>query len=168
MENTRDTFYIALRDRIAAINSGRTIVLRGTTRPSVLVEENELPGASFPTDTFCLRWGNLQVTSAGPMPLVSMACEIRYATDGSSGNGGMDRGRLLAGMDGELIAALGASSRTLPKMNFQAVSAGVPPVAMGTNIFWGELSFASEKTLGERVERVATVEVFSYQEAGEL
>ncbi len=168
MENTRDTFYVALRDRIAAVNPGRTIVVRGVTRPGVLVEENELANSNQPADTFCLRWGKMQVDTAGPMPLVAMACEIRYATDGTAGNGGMDRGRLLAGMDGELIAALGASPRTVPKMNYAGVSPGVAAVAMATNIFWGEVTFAAEQTSGERVERIATVEVYSYQEAGEL
>jgi hypothetical protein len=41
-------------------------------------------------------------------------------------------------------------------------------VAMATNVFWGDVAFAAVTTRGERVERVATVEVFSYQEAGEL
>jgi hypothetical protein len=46
MQNARDTFYVRLRDRLAAVNPARTMVLRGVTRPGVLVEENELASAS--------------------------------------------------------------------------------------------------------------------------
>ncbi len=54
----------------------------------------------------------------GRLPLVTMECEIRYATDGDSGNGGMDRGRLLAAMDAELVAAVGAAPQNVVKMNY--------------------------------------------------
>jgi hypothetical protein len=168
MENTRDTFYVTLRNRLAAVNPGRTMVLRGVTRPAVLVEENELPTAYQPVNTFCLRWTGMRRDTTGPLPLVTMMCEIQYATDGSSGNGGMDRGRLLAGMDGELAAALGEWPHAVPKMNYAGVSAGVAPVTMATNVFWGDMAFGAETVAGERLERVATVNVYSYQEAGEL
>src|SRR5437763_1818729 len=102
MQRARDTFYMTLRERLAGLNPARTVVVRGATRPGVLVEENELASAFEPVDAFRLRWTGLKVDSQGEMPLVAMTCEIRYATDGSAGNGGMDRGRLLAGMDAEL------------------------------------------------------------------
>ena len=76
----------------------------------------------------------------------------------------MDRGRLLAGMDAELVAAVNASPQNVGKMNYSVV----PAVAMGTNVFWGDVAFAASTVNGERLERVATVEVFCYQEAGEL
>ena len=56
----------------------------------------------------------LHVNSGGPLPMVSMECSIQYATDGTSGNGGMDRGRLLAAMDAELVSALSAEPHTVP------------------------------------------------------
>ena len=43
IQTLKDTFYGVLRDRIAAANPSRTIVVRGLIRPSVLVVENELP-----------------------------------------------------------------------------------------------------------------------------
>ncbi len=61
MQNARDTFYVTLRDRLAAINPGRTMVLRGVTRPGVLVEENELVSAFQPVNAFCLHWTGLSV-----------------------------------------------------------------------------------------------------------
>jgi hypothetical protein len=170
MQNARDTFYVTLRDRLAAINPGRTMVLRGVTRPGVLVEENELVSAFQPVDAFCLHWTGLSVDAKGALPLVTMVCEIRYATDGDSGNGGMDRGRLLSAMDGELVAAVSGTPQNVPKMNYVAAAggSGVAPVTMATNVFWSDASFGAAVLNGERLERVATVEVFSYQEAGEL
>src|SRR5216683_1466497 len=91
MQNARDTFYVTLRDRLAAVNPTRTMVLRGVTRPGVLVEENELASAYQPVDAFSLRWTGLSVDAKGSLPLVTMVCEVRYATDGNSGNGGMER-----------------------------------------------------------------------------
>jgi hypothetical protein len=166
MQNARDMFYVTLRDRLAALNPVRTMVVRGVTRPGVLVEENELASAYHPVDTFCLRWTGLKVAARAELPLVSMVCEIEYATDGSVGNGGMDRGRLLAGMDAELAAAVGAAPQSVRKMNFAGVAGGA--MAMETNVFWGDAAFGDAVADGERLKRVAKVEVFTYQEAGEL
>ena len=168
MENTRDTFYVTLRNRLAALNPARTMVVRGVVRPGVLVEENELATTFQPVNAFCLEWTEMKVDPAGALPLVTQTCAIRYATDGSAENGGMDRGRLLAAMDGELAAALGMVPRYAVKNNYAGVSTGVGAVVMGTNVFWGDAVFGAVTKTGERVERVATVEVFSYQEAGEL
>jgi hypothetical protein len=170
MQNARDTFYVTLRDRLAAVNPARTMVVRGVTRPGVLVEENELASAYQPVNAFCLRWTGLGVNAQGALPLVSMSCEIEYATDGDAGNGGMDRGRVLAAMDAELAAAVSAAPQRVAKMNYAGAAggSGLAAVTMATNVFWGDAVFGAAVVNGERLERVATVEVFSYQEAGEL
>jgi hypothetical protein len=168
MQNAKDTFYVTLRDRLGALNPARTMVLRGTTRSGVWVEENELTSAYDPTDVFSLRWSSLRVDGRGALPLVAMGCEIRYCTDGNSGNGGMDRGRLLAGMDAELAAAVNAAPQNVEKMNFSGSGVGVTAAAMGTNVFWGDVTFGAVTVDGERLERVTTVEVWAYQETGEL
>lgn len=170
MQNARDTFYVTLRDRLAAVNPARAIVLRGVTRPGVLVVENELASATMPVNAFCLQWTALSVDTQGGLPLVTMVCEVRYATDGDAGNGGMDRGRLLSGMDAELVAAVSASPQSVAKMDYvgAAGGSGLAPVVMATNVFWSDAVFGAAVANGERLERVATVEVFSYQEAGEL
>jgi hypothetical protein len=97
-----------------------------------------------------------------------MECSIQYATDGTSGNGGMDRGRLLAAMDAELASALGAEPHAVGKMNYATSGAGVAATAMGTNVFWADPMFGAAAVVGERLERTSTVQVFAYQEAGEL
>jgi len=165
MQNAKDTFYLAMQARLATLNPARTIVVRGLARPGTLVEENELPSAWVPTDAFRLHWTGLRVDSVAPLALVALQCEIRYATDGSSGNGGMDRGRLLAAMDAELAQALGTEPRSVPKRNYASRQSAT---AMGTNVFWADPVFGAAATVGERLERTVTVEVFAYQEAGEL
>jgi hypothetical protein len=164
MQHTKDTFYITLRDRIAALNPARTVLVRGVSRPAVLVEENELPSVYEQPGTFRLRWTDLNVDPRGDQPLAAMHCEIRYATAGNSANGGMDRGRLLAAMDAELSAAINTAPQRAAKINYIASGA----TAMQTNVFWNNVVFNTAETKDERLERVATVEVFCYQEAGEL
>jgi hypothetical protein len=164
MQNAKDTFYITLQARLAVLNPARTFVLRGVARPGTLVEENELPSAAPPVDAFRLAWTKLAVTSASPLPWSAMECTIDYATDGTQGNAGMDRGRALAAMDAELSAALAQHPRTAPKMNYTET----PAAAMATNIFWADPVFGPAVALDERLSRTATVQVYSYQEAGEL
>ncbi len=164
MQNAKDTFYVAMRDRLAELNPERTFAVRGVVRPGLIVEENELVVAPVPVDAFRLRWGKLTVQTEGPAPLIAMTCEISYATDGTSANSGLDRGRMLAAMDAELAAMVGTEPKRLPKLSYTTM----PPVPMATNVFWGELAFGALTSAGERLSRVATVEVFSYGEAGEL
>lgn len=168
MQNAKDTFYTTLQTRLAAINPERTIVIRGTVRPGVLVEENELPSAAVSTDAFRLDWGTPRVDAAQPMPMVALECSIRYATDGTTGNGGMDRGRALSAMDGELSDALRTTPRSVTKMNYTPAAAGSAAVAMATNIFWADPVFGPCEVAGERLARTTTVQVYCLQEAGEL
>ena len=164
MQNAKDTFYTTLQARLAAVNPGRTMVVRGVTRPAVLVEENELPTDAVPLDAFRLRWTTLKADTQAALPLLTMSCEIRYATDGNAGNGGIDRGRMLAAMDAELAAAVATAPQSAAKMSYSTV----PPTPLATSVFWGDVAFAAAIATSERLERVATVEVFCYQEAGEL
>lgn len=167
MTNAKDTFYIMLRDRLAALNPARTMVLRGVTRPGVLIEENELVTDAAATDVFRLRWTGIKVDVLGAPPLATVSCEVHYATAGTPVNGGMDRGRMLSAMDAELTAALRTMPHHVVKTEYAASGAGVAPVAMATNVFWSDASFGAVKVAAERVERVAAVEVFCYQEVGE-
>lgn len=162
----KDTFYLMLRDRIAALNPARTMSLRGVIRPRVLVEENELATTDVVPDIFRLRWTALQIDPQGPLPLATMTCEIRYTTSGDAGNGGMDRGRLLAQMDAELSSALRATPHHILKTNY-ATGFGVAPITMATHVFWSDVAFTPTVATAERLERVATIEVFCYEEAGE-
>ena len=167
MQALKDTFYLMLRDRVAAGNPARVVEIRGVSRPGVVVAENELPGAAglsaAVTDVFQMQWTGLGVDGRSGLPLAGLTCEISYATDGTSAAGGMDRGRALTGMDEELAAALGAEPRSVAKVmavaGQTAVSAGD-----GTNVFWGDVTFKAAAMRNGRMERTATVEVFGYGE----
>ncbi len=162
MQNAKDLFYLTLRDRLAVLNPARSLALRGILRPATLVEENELPSSQHALDTFCLRWTNVQSKLQG---LVAMQCEIRYRTDGMVANGHMDRGRMLSAMDSELATAINASPQNATEIAFIPGPASSPT---GMNIFWTDVQFGPTETGNERLSRTATVEVFTYQQTGEL
>jgi len=161
MQNAKDTFYITLRNRLATLNPARTMTLRGIVRPGILVEEAEAPMAQLPLDSFVLRWTKFAADAQLASILAQMTCEIHYATAGTQNNSGLDRGRTLEEMDYEILQMLCPSSTT--KMDYALTPAG----QMGTNIFWSQAVFATVTTTRERVGRVATVEVFGFQEQGE-
>ena len=162
MQNAKDTFYVTLRNRLAAINPERTMTQRGVVRPGILVEEAEMPSAQLPLDAFVLRWTKVGTDTQLPSALASMTCEIHYATSGTQDNMGLDRGRALEAMDDELLQML--SPTAVAKMNYSQT----PAAQMSTNVFWTTPVFGTESTTRERVGRVATVEVFAFQEQGEL
>ncbi|HZC44317.1 MAG TPA: hypothetical protein VE195_09090 [Acidobacteriaceae bacterium] len=161
MQNAQNTFYITLRNRLEALNPNRTIYLRGVTRPGILVESNEFVVAQPPSDVFVLRWIGLQTDPYLSGVMLQMQCEIAYMTEGTAGNIGMDRGAMLTEMDAELMSLL--QPNTVQKMNY----ALTPAVPMETQIFWSEATFQPLKVERDRLSRIATVSVFSYEEPGE-
>ncbi len=164
VQDVKDTFYAALRDRIAASSPGRTIVVRGVTRPALLVAENELPTPELThtPDAFLMTWTSLAVD---PLGMIRLACEIRYATAGTTGVAGMDRGRALAAMDAELRASLFTPPQSAPLTTLAEIAGGgaTTQTATGTAIFWCDAAFGPTLQRNERLERTATVEVFGYE-----
>jgi len=152
---------MALRARLVSLNPERTILLRGSLRPGILVEDAEAPFSQLPDDVFVLRWLGLAADVELASAMASQECEIAYQTCGTQSFGGLDRGRLLSAMDEELIAML--QPFYTAKFNY----AVQPPAAMLTRIFWDEPAFAPVTTQRDRVSRSARVLVYSYQEQGE-
>lgn len=161
MQNAKDSFYMALRSRLTAINPERTVMLRGAVRPGILMEEAEAPFTQLPADVFVLRWLGMNVDVDGGRTVVAEECEIVYYTCGCKSFGGLDRGRALRAMDEELLAMLQPFST--PKLCFTAT----PPAPMLTEVFWDNLRFTSTVTQRDRLSRSAKVVVYSYQEQGE-
>lgn len=161
MQSAKNTFYITLRDRLAALNPNRTIYLRGITRPGIFVESNELVTARPPSNAFVLRWTGLRSDPFLPEVMLQMQCEVFYVTEGTTANLGMDRGAMLTEMDAELIALL--QPTTAQKMNYS----GPTPTPMETKIFWTEPTFAPVEVKRDSLSRTATIFVFSYEELGE-
>jgi hypothetical protein len=161
MQNAKDSFYAALRVRLAALNPERTILLRGAMRPGILVEEAEAPFSQLPNDVFVLRWLGLGVDVELASTMAAGECEVIYQTCGTQSFGGLDRGRALSAMDEELIAML--QPYYTPKANYTTQ----PPMAMLTKVFWDEAAFAPVAVQRDRLSRSAKVLVYSYQEQGE-
>jgi hypothetical protein len=161
MQNAKDSFYMALRTRLVAINPERTILLRGTVRPGILVEEAEAPFSQLPNDVFILRWLGLGADMDLGSTMVAEQCEIIYQTCGTQSFGGLDRGRSLSVMDEELMVML--QPFYIPKLNYTVT----PAVAMLTKVFWDEPGFGPIVIQRDRLSRSANVMVYSYQEQGE-
>lgn len=161
MQNAKDSFYMALRSRLAVINPARTILLRGTVRPGIIVEEAEAPSSQMPNDVFVLRWLSLGIDFDLSSALTAAECEIAYQTCGTQSFGGLDRGRRLSAMDEELSAMLAPFHA--PKLNYTLT----PPTPMLTQVFWDEPGFGVIDTQRDRLGRSAKVMVYSYQEQGE-
>ncbi len=168
MQNAKDSFYEVLRGRLATLNPERTVVVRGVTRPGLVVDENETESVAPLTDCFHLRWVGLSIADEGMMPLVSLRCELSYATAGTPLNGGLDRGRCLAAMDGELLSAVRQFPQNTAKNDYSALANGGAVAAMGTRVWWSKAAFGPTKLEADRLTRIVTVEVMSFQEAGEL
>ncbi len=161
MQNAKDSFYMALRSRLAAINPERTILLRGALRPGILVEEAEAPFSQPPSDVFVLRWLGLGSDVNVDAPMMASECEISYQTCGCQSFGGLDRGRALSAMDEELLSMLQPFST--PKLSFTAT----PPAPLLTQVFWDEPGFAPVVTQRDRLSRSVKIMVYSSQEQGE-
>ena len=161
MQNAKDSFYMALRSRLAAINPERTILLRGAVRPGILVEEAEAPFSQLPADVFVLRWLGLGSDVNLDAPMMAAECEITYQTCGCQSFGGLDRGRTLSAMDEELLSMLQPFST--PKLSYTAT----PPAPLLTQVFWDEPGFGPAVTQRDRISRSVKVLVYSYQEQGE-
>jgi hypothetical protein len=161
MQNAKDSFYMALRTRLATINPERTTLLRGAVRPGILVEEAEAPFSQLPNDVFVLRWLGLAVDMDLGSTMAAEECEIVYQTCGTQSFGGLDRGRSLSEMDEEFVAML--RPFYTPKLNY----AVTPPAAMLTHVFWDEPGFGPIVVQRDRLSRTARVMVYSYQEQGE-
>ena len=173
MQFTKDSFYMALLERLMSLNPSRTVFLNGTTRPALIVAENELviPVEPLP-DAFYIEWGSVQPVQRleGDRALLEMDCSISHHTFGTV-QSGVDRGRTLAALDMELLSI--CQPQRAPKRDY----AQTPSLDLGTNIFWttpnlGKIS-GSEASRSEglprgsegiRLERSVTIKVFFFSE----
>ena len=161
MQNAKDSFYIALRNRLATINPTRVVTLRAVQRPGIMVEDAEAPQAQLANDVFVLRWVAESADMQLPSVLTQMTCEIRYASSGSQQNQGLDRGRSITAMDKELLAML--TPLQTPKLNYRQ-----PPAAvMQSFVFWTQPALGAVETVRDQLLRTATVTVFGFEEQGE-
>ena len=166
MQAAKDSFYMALRDRLAALNPSRTMVVDGVTLPAIVVRENMEPQfAEARVEAFYVDWGEVQIAES-TRPILGLDCQIWYASEGSVG-AGVDRGRTLAEMDEELLRICNP-----PHTGLRDYSQS-PSVSLGSSIFWtmpdlaktpGEASVTKEQRRASpaRLTRCARLKVYFF------
>jgi len=170
MQFAKDSFFLALQSRLAALNPARTVTVNGATVPAVLVVEN-LPPTFLPpqANTFYVQWGAAEWIAGHPGngALMSISTEISYYTMGSV-QSMVDRGRMLAQLDDELLSI--CQPANTEKVDYTQS----PSVDLGTRVFWTQPAFSEGKGAGrfggrvsfpERVKSGATDEAESHQDA---
>ena len=160
MQYAKDSFYMALRARLAALDNTRTVIIGDTPRPAIAVAENEPAScAPLPPRAFILRWGQTQIAAGAEScsrPLMKMDCEIHYRTSGD--NAGATRGRDLCALDLELLQI--CSPPRTSKCDFSHT----PPVSLAGAVFWSGLEFLPAETHGSELRRIARLQLFYFPE----
>ena len=162
MQFAKDSFFLALQERLAAINPARTVTLNGATVPAIVVTENLPPRFQERlANTFYIEWGAAEVVSTWDGgALLSLEVEISYFSCGSV-ESMVDRGRLLGQLNSELLSICHPAN-TEKRDYTQSPSAD-----LGTQVSWNLPSFKAEveEEANGRVERLATMRIFFFSEA---
>jgi hypothetical protein len=161
MQYAKDSFYMALRERLMTVNPSRTVAIGGTFVPAVLVTENLPATNSLPSPcTFYLAWGKARVSlqEGTPRPLIALECRISYSSAGS-GELSTDRGRVLAALDNELL--LICRPRQTAKQDFTTS----PATDLGTKVLWSDPELGEVQGNGGVLQRVAKLTVYFFPEA---
>lgn len=161
MQLAKDTFYMALRTRLAAVSPQLTITLEGTAQPAILVAENEVETAAQAyTECFYLRFGESRIAQSferSARPLMRVDCTITYRTSGSV-EGGAGRGRAMGALDAELMAICTPAS--IPKLDYTQPT----PAPLGTQVFWKRPQMAELTEGAGELSRTASTTIFFYPE----
>lgn len=130
MQAAKDSFYMALRARLAALDPVRTVLIDGVAVPGIVVRENMEPRFNeAQPGVFYVDWGEVLIAESS-RPMLGIECSIWYASEGSSGGSGVDRGRVLAEMDVELLNICN------PPHTEMIDYSQTPSADLGTGIFW--------------------------------
>lgn len=151
MQFAKDSFFLALQERLAALNPARTATVNGATMPAVLVVENLPPSFAEPQpNTFYIEWGAAGVISGGGSSgaMMSLDAVISYYSLGSV-QSMVDRGRLLGQLDDELL------SICQPTYTEKRDYTQSPSADLGTSVFWIQPSFSEGKGAGRFGGRVS-------------
>jgi hypothetical protein len=144
MQFAKDSFFLALQQRLAGLNPARTITLNGTTVPAIVVVENLPPSSAEPEpNAFYIEWGTAKVVdgNAGDGALMNLACVISYYTLGTVASM-VDRGRVLGQLDNELLGI--CQPPNTEKMDYTQS----PSADLGTSVFWAQPAFQEATASG--------------------
>jgi hypothetical protein len=144
MQFAKDSFLLAMQQRLGALNPARTVTINGATSPAVVAIENLPPAAAEPQpNCFYVEWGTAGVVDghAGNAALMNLECVISYYTLGTVPSM-VDRGRVLGQLDNELLGI--CQPTNTEKIDYSQS----PSVDLGTAIFWNQPTFEEAVTLG--------------------
>jgi hypothetical protein len=144
MQFAKDSFLLALQQRLAGLNPARTVTINGATSAAVVTIENLPPSSTEPQpNCFYIEWGTANVMDghAGNAALMSLECVISYYTLGSVPSM-VDRGRLLGQLDNELLSI--CQPTNTEKFDYSQA----PSVDLGTSVFWSQPTFQEATSLG--------------------
>src|ERR1700686_785573 len=144
MQFAKDSFFIAVQQRLAGLNPARTVTINGATVPALLVVENLPPASAEPQpNAFYIEWGSAAVVDghAGNAALMSLECAIRYYTLGTV-QSMVDRGRVLGQLDDELLGI--CQPPNTEKYDYTQS----PSADLGTSVFWNQPAFQQATTAG--------------------
>lgn len=159
LQSLKDTFYVTLRDRVAALDPARTATINGQSRPAIYVAENELANELAKLDLaecFALHWTQAKLTPqnfGAASLLVELTCEIMYWSSGTDPLSSQDRGRALAALDQDLLLI------SLPAHTVALDYTQSPPATLAATISWAMPEFASVKEDGVKLWRTAQMVV---------
>ncbi len=167
MQAAKDSFFMALRARLTGLNPARTMVIDGVTVPAIVVRENLEPRFNqAQAGVFYIEFGELLIAES-TRPMLGMDCSIWYASEGTAGGSGVDRGRVLAEMDDELVRIC------MPPHTEMLDYSQTPAADWGSGIFWtmpelgnapGEAAIAKQQRSASegRVARYAQLRIYFF------
>jgi hypothetical protein len=144
MQFAKDSFLLALQQRLGGLNPARTVTINGATVPAVVVAENLPPSCAEPQpNAFYIEWGSASVVGGHPgnAALMSLECVISYYTLGTVPSM-VDRGRVLGQLDDELLAI--CQPANTEKYDYSQS----PSADLGTSVFWNQPAFQEATTSG--------------------
>lgn len=149
MQAVKDSFFIALRDRLAGLASD------DGASPRLIACENDRCTWLAEADTFYLRWkAEAELPDdARRVGWRALQCEIGCRTQGTDVCSSEDRGRNLSRLDAQLLQA------AAPRKAALLDSVQDPPVQLGAVILWTELTLKSVEDKLNGLRRVAEVNV---------
>jgi hypothetical protein len=166
MQAAKDSFYMALRERLAGLNPARTMVIDGVTVPAIVVRENMEPRfVEAQPEVFYVDFGDILIAES-TRPMLGVDCHVWYASEGGGGTG-VDRGRVLAEMDVELL-------RMCDPPHSQMLDYSQTPAAyLGSGVFWtvpvlgnspGDVSVQKEQWNASvaRIDRYAQLRLYFF------
>ena len=163
MQATKDSFYVALRDRLAQAYPTRTMTAGGVTRTALLAAENDQPSVTTrQRDAFYLTWGEARAVRPAISRLMALTCTLAYTSAGTDANGGLDRGRAIGEMDAEVLGIC------TPAMAEKYDYTGANPADLGSSIFWSAPVFRTVAAPPNCVAHEASLTVYFYPEVTQV